>query len=91
MISSAGGMTLGKGGMQIQVLGAGLAQMPAPQPPAPVQTQVKDHSMLVRSKNQLPVFKIQSEGDLFVLTQTTMKMPFSTEPSKEARCVLRTF
>ncbi|KAM7398958.1 hypothetical protein PAMP_018258 [Pampus punctatissimus] len=55
VISSVGGMTLGKGGMQIQVLGASLTQMPAPQPPAPVQTQ------------------------------TTMKMPFSAEPSKEAR------
>ncbi|XP_030008423.1 BRD4-interacting chromatin-remodeling complex-associated protein isoform X3 [Sphaeramia orbicularis] len=56
VISSVGGMTLGKGGMQIQVLGASLTQMPAPQPPAPVQTQT-----------------------------TTMKMPFSAEPSKEAR------
>ncbi|XP_053176976.1 BRD4-interacting chromatin-remodeling complex-associated protein isoform X2 [Scomber japonicus] len=55
VISSVGGMTLGKGGMQIQVLGTSLTQMPAPQPPAPVQTQ------------------------------TTMKMPFSAEPSKEAR------
>ncbi|KAM9358605.1 BRD4-interacting chromatin-remodeling complex-associated protein [Symphorus nematophorus] len=55
VISSVGGMNLGKGGMQIQVVGAGLTQMPAPQPPAPVQTQ------------------------------TTMKMPFSAEPSKEAR------
>lgn len=41
VISSVGGMTLGKGGMQIQVLGTSLTQMPAPQPPAPVQTQVK--------------------------------------------------
>ncbi|XP_076591107.1 BRD4-interacting chromatin-remodeling complex-associated protein isoform X2 [Chaetodon auriga] len=56
VISSVGGMTLGKGGMQIQVLGPSLTQMPAPQPPAPVQTQT-----------------------------TTMKMPFSAEPSKEAR------
>ncbi|XP_044057719.1 BRD4-interacting chromatin-remodeling complex-associated protein isoform X1 [Siniperca chuatsi] len=56
VISSVGGMTLGKGGMQIQVLGASLTQMSAPQPPAPVQTQT-----------------------------TTMKMPFSAEPSKEAR------
>ncbi|XP_069391029.1 BRD4-interacting chromatin-remodeling complex-associated protein isoform X2 [Paralichthys olivaceus] len=55
VISSVGGMTLGKGGMQIQVLGASLTQMPAPQPPAPAQPQ------------------------------TTMKMPFSAEPSKEAR------
>ncbi|CAJ1064959.1 BRD4-interacting chromatin-remodeling complex-associated protein isoform X2 [Xyrichtys novacula] len=56
VISSVGGMTVGKGGMQIQVLGTSLTQMPAPQPPAPVQTQT-----------------------------TTMKMPFSAEPSKEAR------
>ncbi|XP_059187526.1 BRD4-interacting chromatin-remodeling complex-associated protein isoform X1 [Centropristis striata] len=56
VISSVGGMALGKGGMQIQVLGTSLTQMPAPQPPAPVQTQT-----------------------------TTMKMPFSAEPSKEAR------
>lgn len=41
VISSVGGMTLGKGGMQIQVLGASLTQMPAPQPPAPAQTQVQ--------------------------------------------------
>ncbi|XP_069577062.1 BRD4-interacting chromatin-remodeling complex-associated protein isoform X4 [Brachyistius frenatus] len=54
VISSVGGMTLGKGGMQIQVLGASLTQMPAPQPPAPMQTQ-------------------------------TTTMPFSAEPSKEAR------
>lgn len=40
VISSVGGMTLGKGGIQIQVLGGSLPQMPAPQPPAPVQTQV---------------------------------------------------
>ncbi|XP_029922375.1 BRD4-interacting chromatin-remodeling complex-associated protein isoform X2 [Myripristis murdjan] len=56
VISSVGGVALGKGGMQIQVLGAGLTQMPAPQPPAPVPTQT-----------------------------ATMKMPFSAEPSKEAR------
>uniref|UniRef100_UPI003AB00FB4 BRD4-interacting chromatin-remodeling complex-associated protein n=1 Tax=Centroberyx gerrardi TaxID=166262 RepID=UPI003AB00FB4 len=56
VISSVGGMALGKGGMQIQVMAAGLTQMPAPQPPAPVQTQT-----------------------------ATMKMPFSAEPSKEAR------
>ncbi|KAM6933575.1 BRD4-interacting chromatin-remodeling complex-associated protein isoform 1-T1 [Xenentodon cancila] len=56
VISSVGGMTLGKGGMKIQVLGATLTQMPAPQAPAPVQTQT-----------------------------TTVKMPFSAEPSKEAR------
>lgn len=41
VISSVGGMTLGKGGVKIQVLGATLTQMPAPQPPPPVQTQVK--------------------------------------------------
>uniref|UniRef100_UPI0037E74B3E BRD4-interacting chromatin-remodeling complex-associated protein isoform X2 n=1 Tax=Semicossyphus pulcher TaxID=241346 RepID=UPI0037E74B3E len=56
VISSVGGMSLGKGGIQIQVLGTSLTQMPAPQPQAPVQTQT-----------------------------TTMKMPFSAEPSKEAR------
>ncbi|KAM9318212.1 BRD4-interacting chromatin-remodeling complex-associated protein [Pholidichthys leucotaenia] len=56
VISSVGGVALGKGGMQIQVLGPGLTQMPALQPPAPVQTQT-----------------------------TTIKMPFSAEPSKEAR------
>ncbi|XP_026197896.1 BRD4-interacting chromatin-remodeling complex-associated protein isoform X2 [Anabas testudineus] len=56
VINSVGGMTLGKAGLQIQVLGPSLTQMPAPQPPAPVQTQT-----------------------------TTMKMPFSAEPSKEAR------
>ncbi|XP_068441187.1 BRD4-interacting chromatin-remodeling complex-associated protein isoform X2 [Clinocottus analis] len=56
VMSSVGGMTLGQGGMQIQVLGASLTQMPALQPLAPVQTQT-----------------------------TTMKMPFSAEPSKEAR------
>ncbi|KAM6987926.1 BRD4-interacting chromatin-remodeling complex-associated protein isoform 5-T5 [Tautogolabrus adspersus] len=56
VISSVGGMTLGKAGMQIQVLGSSLTQMPAPQPQTPVQTQT-----------------------------TTMKMPFSAEPSKEAR------
>ncbi|XP_023817175.1 BRD4-interacting chromatin-remodeling complex-associated protein isoform X5 [Oryzias latipes] len=39
VISSVGGMTLGKGGVKIQVLGATLTQMPAPQPPPPVQTQ----------------------------------------------------
>ncbi|XP_031719507.1 BRD4-interacting chromatin-remodeling complex-associated protein isoform X4 [Anarrhichthys ocellatus] len=55
VISSVGGITLGNSGMQIQVIGASLTQMPAPQPPAPVQTQ------------------------------TTTMMPFSAEPSKEAR------
>ncbi|XP_051512206.1 BRD4-interacting chromatin-remodeling complex-associated protein isoform X3 [Myxocyprinus asiaticus] len=39
VISSVGGLTLGKADLQIQVLGAGLSQMPAPPPPAPVQTQ----------------------------------------------------
>ncbi|XP_041850684.1 BRD4-interacting chromatin-remodeling complex-associated protein isoform X2 [Melanotaenia boesemani] len=56
VISSVGGMSVGKGGIKIQVLGATLTQMSAPQPPAPVQPQT-----------------------------TTMKMPFSAEPSKEAR------
>ncbi|XP_037630169.1 BRD4-interacting chromatin-remodeling complex-associated protein isoform X4 [Sebastes umbrosus] len=56
VISSVGGMPLGQGGMQMQVIGASLSQMPAPQLQAPVQTQT-----------------------------TTMKMPFSAEPSKEAR------
>ncbi|XP_077467625.1 BRD4-interacting chromatin-remodeling complex-associated protein isoform X1 [Stigmatopora argus] len=55
VINSVGGMTLGKGGMQIHVLGTNVTQMPAPQPPAPLQPQ------------------------------TTAKMPFSAEPSKEAR------
>ncbi|XP_051727265.1 BRD4-interacting chromatin-remodeling complex-associated protein isoform X5 [Ctenopharyngodon idella] len=54
VISSVGGLTLGKAGLQIQVLGAGLSQMPAPPPPAPQ-------------------------------TQTSLKRPFSMEPSKEAR------
>ncbi|XP_077104469.1 BRD4-interacting chromatin-remodeling complex-associated protein isoform X4 [Siphateles boraxobius] len=54
VISSVGGLTLGKAGLQIQVLGAGLSQMPAPLPPAPQ-------------------------------TQTSLKRPFSMEPSKEAR------
>lgn len=51
VISSVGGM----GGVQIQVLGTGQAQMAVPQPPTAVQTH------------------------------TTMKMPFTAEPSKEAR------
>lgn len=48
VISSVGGMALGKSGMQIQVLGSGLTQMPAPQAPAAVQTQVREctYSML---------------------------------------------
>ncbi|GLD52735.1 glioma tumor suppressor candidate region gene 1 protein isoform X2 [Lates japonicus] len=45
VISSVGGMTLGKQGMQIQVLGANLTQMPAPQPPAPAQTQTTTMKM----------------------------------------------
>ncbi|XP_034024400.1 BRD4-interacting chromatin-remodeling complex-associated protein isoform X2 [Thalassophryne amazonica] len=56
VISSVGGMGLGKGGVQIQVLGSGLTPVPAAQPPAPLQTQT-----------------------------STIKMPFSAEPSKEAR------
>ncbi|XP_053278975.1 BRD4-interacting chromatin-remodeling complex-associated protein isoform X2 [Pleuronectes platessa] len=56
VISSVGGMSLGKGGMQIQVIGGSLTQMPALQPLAPAQPQT-----------------------------TTMNMPFSAEPSKEAR------
>ncbi|XP_073706755.1 BRD4-interacting chromatin-remodeling complex-associated protein isoform X2 [Garra rufa] len=55
VISSVGGLTLSKAGLQIQVLGAALSQMPAPPPPAP-QTQT-----------------------------STLKRPFSMEPSKEAR------
>ncbi|XP_051953135.1 BRD4-interacting chromatin-remodeling complex-associated protein-like isoform X4 [Xyrauchen texanus] len=39
VISSVGGLTLGKADLQIQVLGAGLSKMPAPPPPAPVLTQ----------------------------------------------------
>ncbi|XP_056090114.1 BRD4-interacting chromatin-remodeling complex-associated protein isoform X4 [Rhinichthys klamathensis goyatoka] len=54
VISSVGGLTLGKAGLQIQVLGAGLSQMPGPLPPTPQ-------------------------------TQTSLKRPFSVEPSKEAR------
>uniref|UniRef100_A0A3P8VFB1 BRD4 interacting chromatin remodeling complex associated protein n=1 Tax=Cynoglossus semilaevis TaxID=244447 RepID=A0A3P8VFB1_CYNSE len=45
VISSVGGMTLGKVGMQIQVLGPSLAQMPAPQAPAPAQTQTTTMKM----------------------------------------------
>ncbi|XP_017541171.1 BRD4-interacting chromatin-remodeling complex-associated protein isoform X4 [Pygocentrus nattereri] len=41
VISGVGGLTLGKPGIQIQVLSSGLSQMPAPQPPAPVQTQAR--------------------------------------------------
>ncbi|KAM4743371.1 LOW QUALITY PROTEIN: BRD4-interacting chromatin-remodeling complex-associated protein [Anableps anableps] len=60
VISSVGGLTLGKGTMKIQVLGPSLAQMPVPQAQAPLQTQLT---------SQTP----------------TVKMPLSTEPSKEAR------
>ncbi|XP_037837403.1 BRD4-interacting chromatin-remodeling complex-associated protein isoform X2 [Kryptolebias marmoratus] len=60
VISSVGGVALGKGGMKIQVLGPTLSQMPAPQPPAPVQTQLTPQT-------------------------TTVKMPLSAEPSREAR------
>ncbi|XP_029302217.1 BRD4-interacting chromatin-remodeling complex-associated protein isoform X2 [Cottoperca gobio] len=45
VISSVGGITLGQGGIQIQVLGTSLTQMPAPQPPAPVQTQTTTMKM----------------------------------------------
>ncbi|XP_059420621.1 BRD4-interacting chromatin-remodeling complex-associated protein-like isoform X4 [Carassius carassius] len=55
VINSVGGLTLSKGGLQIQVLGTALSQMPAPPPPA-LQTQT-----------------------------STLKRPFSMEPSKEAR------
>ncbi|XP_076850272.1 BRD4-interacting chromatin-remodeling complex-associated protein isoform X2 [Brachyhypopomus gauderio] len=37
---AVGGLTLGKAGLQIQVLSSGLPQIPTPQPPAPVPTQV---------------------------------------------------
>lgn len=93
VISSVGGMTLGKAGMQIQVLGASLTQMPAPQPPAPVQTQV---NLLLTKDLYLYKFHliIKCQPDdlnllsFFTTLQTaTMKMPFSAEPSKEARCV----
>ncbi|XP_060779976.1 BRD4-interacting chromatin-remodeling complex-associated protein isoform X3 [Neoarius graeffei] len=39
VISAVGGLTLGKPGLQIQVLNSGLSQMPTLQPSAPVQTQ----------------------------------------------------
>ncbi|XP_007235719.3 BRD4-interacting chromatin-remodeling complex-associated protein isoform X2 [Astyanax mexicanus] len=39
VISGVGGLAVGKPGLQIQVLSSGISQMPAPQPPAPVQTQ----------------------------------------------------
>ncbi|XP_041659920.1 BRD4-interacting chromatin-remodeling complex-associated protein isoform X3 [Cheilinus undulatus] len=45
VISSVGGMSLGKGGMQIQVLGTSLTQMPAPQPPAPAPVQTQTTTM----------------------------------------------
>uniref|UniRef100_A0A3P9PQV8 BRD4 interacting chromatin remodeling complex associated protein n=1 Tax=Poecilia reticulata TaxID=8081 RepID=A0A3P9PQV8_POERE len=59
VISSVGGMTLGKAAMKIQVLGPALTQMPVPQPQPPLQTQLT---------SQTP----------------PVKMPLSTEPSKEA-------
>lgn len=42
VISAVGGIPVGKGTLQIQVLNPALSQMPAPQPaaPGPVQTQV---------------------------------------------------
>ncbi|TRY94921.1 hypothetical protein DNTS_023653 [Danionella cerebrum] len=61
VMSSVGGLTLGKTGLQIQVLGPGLSQMPAPLPPAH-QTQT-----------------------------STLKRPFSMEPSKEASSPFRSF
>ncbi|XP_013889504.1 glioma tumor suppressor candidate region gene 1 protein isoform X2 [Austrofundulus limnaeus] len=60
VISSVGGVTLGKGGMKIQVLGPALSQMPAPQALAPGQIQLASQT-------------------------TTVKMPLSAEPSREAR------
>ncbi|XP_069042566.1 BRD4-interacting chromatin-remodeling complex-associated protein isoform X2 [Lepisosteus oculatus] len=39
VISTVGGLSLGKGGLQIQVLGTGLPQMTAAQPSVPTQTQ----------------------------------------------------
>ncbi|KAG7483861.1 hypothetical protein MATL_G00042870 [Megalops atlanticus] len=54
VISSVGGLSVMKGGLQ--VMGTGVSQLSTPQPPAPVQTQT-----------------------------TTLKMPFSMKPSKEAR------
>ncbi|XP_014841129.1 PREDICTED: glioma tumor suppressor candidate region gene 1 protein isoform X3 [Poecilia mexicana] len=60
VISSVGGMTLGKAAMKIQVLGPALTQMPVPQLQPPLQTQLT---------SQTP----------------PVKMPLSTEPSKEAR------
>ncbi|XP_058244139.1 BRD4-interacting chromatin-remodeling complex-associated protein isoform X2 [Hemibagrus wyckioides] len=39
VISAVGGLTLGKPGLQIQVLNSGISQMPTLQPSAPVQTQ----------------------------------------------------
>lgn len=41
VISAVGGLTLGKPGLQIQVLNSGISQMPTLQPSAPVQTQVR--------------------------------------------------
>lgn len=39
VISAVGGLTLGKAGLQIQVLNSGLSQMTTLQPSATVQTQ----------------------------------------------------
>lgn len=46
VISAVGGLTLGKPGLQIQVLNSGLSQMPTLQPAAPVQTQARNHTLL---------------------------------------------
>lgn len=46
VISSGGGMTLSKGGMQLHVLGTNVTQIPAPQPPAPLQPQVSEELYL---------------------------------------------
>lgn len=92
VISSVGGVTLGKGGMKIQVLGPALSQMPAPQPPAPVQTQVKDDYLALK------YFTFVHRTDFnrclprqLTSQTTTVKMPLSAEPSREARYVLKAF
>lgn len=86
-----GGVALGKAGMQIQVLGAGLAPMPAPQAPAPAQTQVRPPRKQSKCFSHRLLFKPKLKHNCFSLPlQTaTIKMPFSAEPSKEARCVQR--
>ncbi len=66
MISSVGGMTLGKGGVQIQVLGTNLTQMPAPQPPAPVQAQVKECNCILARSIKKVRFDLKSELFMFV-------------------------